>query len=60
MVNSGHAVESKQALPTSEPGSAPGEVMAERDERGEESFEATIMRLDSLAPERLFRQVGER
>jgi hypothetical protein len=54
------AAESAQVLSTSEQAGTSGEPLAEQEERGEESFEATIVRLDGLSLERLFRQADER
>lgn len=60
VVNTVNAAESMQALAASERTGSSGELPAEPEERGEETFEATIIRLDSLALERLFRQAEER
>ena len=59
VVNTVDAVESTQPLSTSEQAGVSGKVMVEQDERGEEPFEATIVRLDGLELERLFRQAEE-
>ncbi len=59
VVKTVNAAEPTQLLSTSEHAGTSSELIAEQDERGEESFEATIVRLDGLTLERLFRQAEE-